>query len=231
MKPAGKCRGTPISFLVLERYLLGDLDVPKRESVRQHLEGCPACATALGELEHDTRAFSLPEAPRESQLLRFTRTMSPFAGAGASLALAAATLLYLRPHEDGEEASLMRSKGAGVVLSLESEDGALEAGTPPAVSPRGSALRAFVTCPANLHVTFQLVVFDDSGASSPIAPASVACGNRVALPGAFRLTGDDTKDICVVWHDASALVRPFARREELPLEQHTCVRVNPAPRR
>ncbi|HEY6463617.1 MAG TPA: hypothetical protein VIY73_25790, partial [Polyangiaceae bacterium] len=69
----------------------------------------------------------------------------------------------------------------------------------------GDRFRAIVTCPPGAGMSFDLVVYDRGGASFPLLPAAdFGCGNEVPLPGAFRLTGRDDENVCLVWgaHDA-----------------------------
>jgi hypothetical protein len=61
-----------------------------------------------------------------------------------------------------------------------------------------------VTCPPALEATFDLVVFDASGASFPQSPARVACGNNVPIAGAFQLSGSSEETVCLVWGDDGA---------------------------
>jgi hypothetical protein len=60
--------------------------------------------------------------------------------------------------------------------------------------------KVLVTCPAERMLFWDVVVDDGQQASFPLSPASpLACGNHVALPGAFQLSGVETKRLCVLF--------------------------------
>jgi hypothetical protein len=68
--------------------------------------------------------------------------------------------------------------------------------------------KVLVTCPVERVLFWDVVVEDGGQASFPLSPASpLACGNHVALPGAFQLSGVETKQLCVVFSGD-----PVARR-------------------
>ena len=72
----------------------------------------------------------------------------------------------------------------------------------------GDRFKAVVTCPPGEVMTFDLVVYDASGASFPLEPArGLACGNEVPLQGAFRLTGRDDETVCLVWGEGGPVDR------------------------
>jgi hypothetical protein len=48
-------------------------------------------------------------------------------------------------------------------------------------------------------VFWDVAVFDGGRASFPFAPAApITCGNRVPLPGAFRLDGERPLQVCLL---------------------------------
>ena len=81
-----------------------------------------------------------------------------------------------------------------------------------------------------MHATFDLVVFDDGGASFPLAAThDVACGNEVPLPGAFHLTAaGDRETVCVVWEDAGELDRTALARRGVAGPRSMCKVLRPA---
>jgi hypothetical protein len=62
---------------------------------------------------------------------------------------------------------------------------------------RGDRFKVLLTCAVPEPVTVQVVVLQGGEAFRPLAPAEIRCGNRVALPGAFGLTGAEPAQICV----------------------------------
>jgi len=227
--PHVRCIGEPVSFLALEAYALDELPPEAAEPVRAHLAACEACRAALREIEDDQRplpAFVPRAAPSTSKAprgrLRLLRIGAP---AVAAMALAAGVLLMMRSGGDHGD---HRTKGREVSLRVEGEDPAYEAGT----LAVGVALKVVVACPPDLHASWDVVVFDEDGASFPLSPARITCENQAALPGAMRLRGVSDKRVCVVW-DESAVpsTRVGYRRElDLPPERSRCITVRAVPR-
>ena len=59
---SARCTGTPVSWLRLERYHLGEIRGRERAVVAEHLAACPACAACLARIEQDD-AVALPALP------------------------------------------------------------------------------------------------------------------------------------------------------------------------
>ena len=202
-----RCIGEPLSWLRLERYHLGELGDGDRAEATEHLARCRACAACLARIEVD-EARVLPPLEMGQATARARRARHIVAAAAGAVSVAAAVLLVMghtwRSGEVRREAELAaggRVKGGGVAFALVRDDGAWIAGTAGAFHA-GERFKAVVTCPPETHPTFDLVVFDASGASFPLEPArELSCGNDVPLPGAFRLTGHAEERVCVVWSD------------------------------
>src|SRR5262249_46288520 len=67
----------------------------------------------------------------------------------------------------------------------------------------GDRWKALVTCPRERMLFWDVVVRGAEGGdvsvSFPLAPAApLACGNHVALPGAFRIDGGGPVQVCLV---------------------------------
>ncbi len=209
------CAGVPVSWLVLERYRLGELDGAKRAEVDDHLAGCGACRAALAGIDADDRA--LPPLPRPLRPAR-----SPSRGRTAAvlsgLALAAALFLFLgrrpKPEEPGIEPTTTRVKGTDVAFALVRDDDALIADGG-GVYREGDRFKALVTCPPGMRASWDVVVYERGEASFPLAPAAeVACGNAVPLPGAFRVTGNERLTVCLLWRDDGDVDRAAVRGTE-----------------
>ena len=206
-----RCIDEPVSWLRLERFRLGELAATEHARVAGHLAACAACAACAASIEaddaRDLPAVVAPEARGRRPLARIL-----WAGAGA-LAVAAAMILavgrpWRTPALPGAAGHTSASaKGDGMAFVLVRDDGQR------VVEAQGTfretdRFKALVTCPPSMNATFDLVVFDPSGPSFPLAPArGVSCGNEVPLPGAFRLSGDATETVCVVWRDAGDVDR------------------------
>jgi hypothetical protein len=96
---------------------------------------------------------------------------------------------------------LARVKGAGVVLVtwVRERDGQL-AFDPADVLP-GDRWKLQLTCTPGAAAWVDVVVVQRGEASFPLPPRSVACGNTVTVPGAFRITGG-AAELCAVLSDA-----------------------------
>jgi hypothetical protein len=198
------CIGTPISWLRLERHALGEASDP---AVAEHVAVCAACRACLARIEADA-AKDLPplSAPLTSNApLRPRVRPARIVAIASGLALAAAlVLLVRRPQRGPEPEQDDRIKGDAVAFTLVRDDEAriTEAG---GAYADGDRFKAVVTCPPGSQARFELVVWDDAGPSRPLGAArTLACGNDVALPGAFRLTGREHVRVCLVWADGES---------------------------
>jgi hypothetical protein len=212
-----KCTGVPVSWLRLERYRLGELPEDQRREVAEHLGSCAACAACAARIEAD-EAMELPPRVVHAPARRVGRV---FAIAGTLAAAAAVALAFGHawrggPAEVASETS--RVKGGSVAFVLVRDDGERVTEDHGAFRD-GDRFKAVVTCPPSMAARFDVAVFDADGAAFPLdAGDTLACGNEVPLPGAFRLTGEADEKVCLVWSedglvDRSALMR--ARRPDV----------------
>jgi hypothetical protein len=116
-----------------------------------------------------------------------------------------------------------------VTFSLVRDDGERIV-EPTGVYRDGDRWKAVVTCPPTMSAAFDVVVFDEAGASFPIAQVPMlSCGNDVPLPGAFRLTGTGEETVCVAWGEGGAVDRRPAPTDPLDLgEASLCKRLSAA---
>jgi hypothetical protein len=232
-----RCTGEPISWLRLERYRLGELAEAERARVAEHLTACATCAECMARIMAD-EAEILPALELAAGAARAASIATPappprrwrlFAGAGA-LAAAAMMVLGIGRTWHGSatrtiehETALL--KGDGMAFVLVRDDGQRLA-DPQGVFRDGDRFKALVTCPPAMGANFDLVVFDASGASFPLAPApGFACGNEVPLPGAFRLTAaapGDHDTVCVVWTDGEQVDRRALSRSGAASPRSMC---------
>ena len=232
------CIGTPISWLRLEQHFDRSLPDTEHAQIEQHLASCAACAECFAQIEGSAAAALPPLVlPARSAGVLTLRRVAPVV---AALAVAAALLFVLRRRGDrGLGAPELdplsaRTKGGSVGFALVREDEGLvtEAG---GVYRDGDRWKALVTCPADMHAAFDVVVYEGGQAEFPLAPQpELTCGNQVALPGAFRTTGRERMTICLVWSEDGAAVRAVDRtslrgREPQALDRASCKTLVPAP--
>lgn len=189
------CIKTPISWLDLERYALAEMDRDEREAVAAHLEACEACRSCMDHLEsHEPIALpalpSLPEAPW------WRRWFALPALATAAVAAAVIVLFVLRSGDPGEKiASVYPAQRVGVKGGELAIELLRDAGEP-SVYVSGDRFKVLVTCPPGFGDQVEIAVFQNGEKFSPIPTTPISCGNRVAVPGAFSITGDTPVYVC-----------------------------------
>jgi hypothetical protein len=228
---AGRCIGEPVSWLALERFRLRELPPDQRRAVEQHLAACAACAACAAEIDRPIALRPLPPPPRITPFgLLWKRAWHRAASARvwAPTAVAVLLLVFLvarpKPVDDTVAPWLAGVKGDGVTLSLVRErEGAINHAA--TTFTPGDRWMVLVTCPSARVVFWDLAVFEGSRASFPLAPvAPITCGNRVPLPGAFRLDGERGLEVCLL---LSGDPIDRARVSALAQGSAACVRLQP----
>jgi hypothetical protein len=220
------CMATPLSWLVLERYELGELAPTERERVDEHLGHCPVCKACLDRIVRD-KDIALPKLaairktappPEQGFFLRWRWRI-----AEAALALAAVVLLLvvlwpgLKPARlTAVPAARLTIKGGELSLSLVRERNGVILHQPQTFS-REDRFKLEITCPLEPPLFGEIIVIQDEEVTFPLSPPSpLACGNHVSLQGAFRLTGRSQAIICLVVSEAP-VPRADLRRQLLSL--------------
>jgi predicted anti-sigma-YlaC factor YlaD len=214
MEPETATACTPVSWLRLERYALGELDRDVRADVAGHLATCDRCRACAERIAADAR--ELPPLPATAPPRSTTaapalappaRWRHPWRGRGQALAIAGAAaaiaLVALWPREHGLVGGphavgpqVISVKGGDVAIELVRERDGSTAWEPTSFAP-GDRFKLLVTCPPPLRIHADVVVIQSDGPAFPGAPASVGCGNRVPLTPAFRITGPGAATVCV----------------------------------
>jgi hypothetical protein len=185
------CIGEPISWPRLERYAATSAD----PAIATHLAQCPACQQCLDEIARDVVALPvLAVAAAPVKRPRWWWLALPAFAAAAAVALVLAW-----PRDPERAANVASIKGVGeVVLGVVRERGGAVLEDATTFAP-GDRWKVVVTC-APGHAAWVDVAVVETGATSadhPLAPARVACGNRIVIPGAFTLTGTTANRVCV----------------------------------
>lgn len=187
------CIGTPVSWLRLERFALD----PRDASVREHIDACPACKSCLAEIERDVVALPPLAVPAQKAKRPWWHFALP---ALLPLAAAAILLLVLRPGATTERAANeVRVKGVGIVVIKVVRERAGAISYDARTFRDADRFKIVVTCPPDRTAHFELRV-RDAGTQQidrPVAPADLACGNDVVMPGAFSITGNQANEVCV----------------------------------
>ncbi len=179
-----QCIGTPISWLELERYVLGESLSAK--DVGTHLAECRACEQVKCAIEADERSMPALVIPSPS---RPPRTWWRWAAALVPIALLVVVWRAQQPETRGNSGV----KGDALSLTLVRErSGRL---LKPTHHAPGDRFKALVSCAPGLRLV-DLVVRQDGALNLPIPTSVVDCGNAIPLPGAFTLEGG-VAEVCV----------------------------------
>jgi hypothetical protein len=211
------CIGTPISWLRLERYAAGELSADERSQIASHLETCEACAASMRSIADDERALPPLPAPKKGVVVALRR-YSPIVGA---LAVAAGVLAVLRAPDTKPPSERIKGSDVSFALVRDDDGTAIDAG---GLYRDGDRWKALVTCPPGMRATFDVVVYERGQPAYPLAPATdLACGNAIAIPGAFRTTGRERLLVCLVWNEERATLAGG------PPARSRCATLDPAP--
>ncbi len=191
------CIGEPISWLRLETYAARGNDT----AIATHLATCPVCARCLDEITRDVVALPPLAVPAARPRTRWWMWAVP------ALAAAAIAIVVVRPRPAPRRDNITAVKGVGeVVLGVVRERAGVIRTDVTTFAP-GDRWKVIVTCPPDKSAWIDVAVVEDGArtADYPIAPAHVACGNEIPIPGAFVLTGAKPNRVCVrVGSDATA---------------------------
>ncbi len=185
------CTGEPVSWLRLEQHALAP-----DPAVAGHLAECAACRACFGGIETD-RGRALPPlgdlAVAAAARRRHWRRVR-FLGSAAALAAAAVLILVVLGR--GDDRDLPGIKGGDeLTVGLLRERGG-EVAMDPTGFRAGDRFKVLVTCASREAVEVAVTVEQAGETFTPLAVARIRCGNRIALPGAFSLTGDQPATVC-----------------------------------
>jgi hypothetical protein len=174
---------TPVSFLRLERFVLGELDAALDGAVREHVASCGFCGAHLEQIRED--GWRLDPLPERQGRRRWAVWMGALAAAVALFAIAV-------PWDEGAQVAV---KGGELALTLVRERNGDVVRAPTSYED-GDRFEARLTC-ASGNADVELAVHQDGRTYLPLGErTSVVCGNDVPL-GAFALTGPGDAEVCV----------------------------------
>ncbi|MCP4678585.1 MAG: hypothetical protein GY854_24350 [Deltaproteobacteria bacterium] len=200
------CISQPISWLALEQYHLGDVNETEQQQIEHHLDRCPVCTADYDKLTVDTRTLKpLPELRERRDYLALLKSR-PAVAATALLAAAALFVVILGvPFEKKRTGSIRPSrvafKGGDLALMIARERNGLVMENPSRFA-EGDSFRLFLTHPLSEPARWDVVVWQGEEIYFPFTDRPVIpSGNRVPVPGAFRLTESLPVNICLMIGD------------------------------
>lgn len=226
------------SWLDLERYASGETSLGENRSIEAALEHDLAARDIIDRIHADMRVLpplpaAVKERPDVDPFARFVRTLARrwrwALSATGALAVAALVLLLVRANQPTIQtaepmvASLpgprVAIKGGDVAIALIRERAGVVAHDP-IQYVSGDRFKVVVTCPPDMDIRAEVVIEQAGERSFPLATldasasglARFQCGNRVAIPGAFRLSGTATTHVCLAFSRATVIDRDALRR-------------------
>ncbi|MFM2419894.1 MAG: hypothetical protein RL385_4617 [Pseudomonadota bacterium] len=206
----------PISWLMLERYALGELSAEERTLIDARLSTSAEDRALLASIV--AGGAELPPLPASAPISTAAEraTRRPVGRVvlfGGMLATAAVALLVFMTGT--EPAPYAGVKGSGVSLRIISD----RQGPEPKTFASGERFKVAVTCAAQPAHSLRLLVFQGGERFEPLPEHAPPCGNLVEWPGAFALDGGDPADVCLYW-GTNHEPRPDAA-------ELTCLRLTP----
>lgn len=191
------CIGEPISWLRLELFAAGRTADP---AIASHLTACPACTHCLDEIRGDLVALpvlALPVLALPASTPRRARLWTWLVPALGLAAAAAVAIVVLRPQPAREDIVAVKGVGEVIVDVVRERGGVIRDDV--RTYATGDRWKVVVTCPPSGSALFAVDVTERGSAQvdRPLVPQTLACGNRVVLPGAFELTGSEPNRVCV----------------------------------
>lgn len=197
----------PLSWLTLERYVLGELDERARQTVEARLAVSAEDRACLQTILQDQS--ELPPLPVVLPVrARARRRLAVWVRVSAAVALAASLLLVVLRPADGPIPARreLRSgaKGGEISVRLLSD----RRGEGPSTFEPGERFKVLVTAPPWFDAPLSVLVFQGTARYEPLpAVDGLPRGNLVPWPSAFTLTGEEPAEVCVTWSPAAATAR------------------------
>jgi hypothetical protein len=180
------CVGTPVSWLRLERHALA-----ADGEVRDHLAVCPACSASFSAITDDIVALpplAVPDKRARSWLRWLIPTMTAAAAAAVIL-----LVIVRRPGPAEDNVTTIKGGGTVVLGVVRERAGAIRSDV--TTFATGDRWKITLTCEPG-PVWVDVSVTDPHGIDYPLGPTQIACGNQIAVPGAFSITGREINVVC-----------------------------------
>ena len=192
------CISTPVSWMKLEQYHLGELSPAERQEISLHLDNCPACAACAKSITDDHRALPPLPAPEAAPSL-ITLPRIVFATVAAAAAMVVALLLPPSVFDgENEKTGHVAYRGGETALTIARERNGRVVENPE-VYLSGDRFRLFATVAGKGEQVWDVVVFQGDEVFFPLTPVdAIGPGNNIPLAGAFRVDGEAAIEICLM---------------------------------
>jgi len=202
------CTSRPVSWLVLERYVLDELPGDRKSDVAAHLSECPVCRGCAESIEASSVSLPALDVSASVETARpWWRRPLVVGGFGTLVAATAVVLLLVigkgskdtgAPLAQHFPPQRTQIKGGDLAVALVANRAGVTRDNPTDYRD-GDRFKVLVTCPpTSQRITADVVVAQDGALFYPLRSREIACGNRVVLEGAFSVTGTTPMTVCVV---------------------------------
>lgn len=210
-----------VSWLMLERYWLSELRPAEKARVELALDQSEELRRCLEKIRSDV-GRPLPPLPEvrapvlEQRTPRrwFERWSGLVAATAGIVAIVGVWSVWTRARVGSRD----RPKGDAVVLELARESGGAVV-EDASVFVEGDVFKIRVTCSRQGPVSWQVSVFQGNDVYFPLPSSQpIHCGNRVVLPGAFRVSANAPALVCLSLDEAIVSAERLAKEgiEALP---------------
>lgn len=197
-----------VSWLLLERYALGELQGAQLQQVEQALQSDAQARACLAQIRSDMRVmpplptFNTADLAQAKTARAWWMELRFVLSSVAALALVA---LWIAVPRDGALLGTGTGDGHGgnnvkgdhVAIELVREQ-AGSVGLDATQFSLGDRFKVRVSCDASRSGFAHVLVQQDGALSTPLSIQAVACGNNVVLDGAFTLDRATAARVCVV---------------------------------
>ncbi len=221
-----------ISWLTLERFWLGELGPAEKARVELALEKSDELRRCLEKIRSDVGrplpplpVVRTPVSKRRERWWWFEGWPGLVAATAGVITIVGIWNIWNRTAERD------RFKGDAAVLELVRESGGVIA-EDSSVFLEGDLFKVRVTCSRQGPVSWQVAVFQGNDVFFPLSSTEqIHCGNRVVLPGAFRVTANAPALVCLSLDEGIVPPERLAKEgiEALPATA-ACTHVRPLPR-
>ncbi len=233
-----RCNGTPVSWLLLEQFNLGELSDDKTHDISLHLESCRSCQKSMDSVLNDFNNLKpLPLYSKKESLLSFEFKYNRVISLAAIMLITLSLFIFTprifklkRVQKSADTQFILPNasinyKGGELALSITRNRNGITSSNPSGFID-GDRFSVNITCPPGKR-SIDIVLFQGNNVYLPLKTEKpVECANNIPLPGGFILTGNQPVTICAITDNPKALSTILHYgRTKLP-ESSVCLTLN-----